>query len=112
MKKASTLPLLLSGLLLPGAGQWAQQRWLAGAVYALSFLAAFTVFIVSVFRILGAFYAMGFDFNRATPERLPAMPAALALLAAVLIYLVSLFDTYRAYLRNASRRRPPPIPGM
>ncbi|NQU38966.1 MAG: hypothetical protein HQ523_03350 [Lentisphaerae bacterium] len=101
--KPSRFPIYLSALILPGVGQFAQRRAVAGLLFSLGFVAAFAAFMVYVVRILMAFYSLGFDFatyDTAAVIHPPIIRAAICFMVAILIYLVSLFDTHRAYRRQ------------
>ena len=101
--KPRRFPIYLSALVLPGAGQFAQRRWAAGVLFALGFVAAFAAFMVYVIRILMAFYSLGFDFATYDSSEMmqpPIIRAGLSFLTAIVIYLISLFDTHRAYRRQ------------
>ncbi len=119
--KPGTLPVLLSAAVFPGAGQLAQRRWTAGAIIGSGFLLAFAWCLVSLFRILLAYYALGFDWNRRPPGHLPVGQALIALAIGLAFYAVGILDAHRAYRRaasawNAARRLaafqagPPPPP--
>jgi len=109
-------PIILSGLVLPGAGQFVQKRWLPAVGYAVAFILAFILFGVFVFRILYAFYSLGFKFDTYEETAVPVRQALLSLAAAMGIYVVSLIDTFVAYraacTRWSLRRRVGSIPAL
>ena len=42
------LPLMLSAFVYPGAGQFAQKRWIPGAVFTVSFTFCFGLVLLNV----------------------------------------------------------------
>jgi hypothetical protein len=99
----SRAPMMLSAFVAPGAGQFAQRRWLAGFVYGFGFLALFVAFIVSVFRILWVYYGLPYIEGAQPPPRVPAAQAVGLFLACMALYLAALLDTWVAYRRACSR---------
>ena len=94
----SRLPIYLSALLMPGAGQFVQRRWLSAFFFALAFLVCFGYLTVVVVQ-----YVMGFikDILRGTERPpIPLMGLLLALGLSLIIYVIGLCDTYLAYLRE------------
>ncbi|MBT8043077.1 MAG: hypothetical protein KJN98_07890, partial [Pontiella sp.] len=74
--KASThLPILLSALVCPGAGQFVQKRRVAGTMYAAGFLVGFFWIMFRALKILISFYRMAFE-----SEYIPETPNIAALL--------------------------------
>ena len=96
------LPIFLSGLVYPGAGQIMQRRWLPALLFAGGFTVAFIVFLVCFFRIIMQFYGLAFDPGApAQPPKLAGLLIAFGL--ALAVYAVSLIDTYSAYARERRR---------
>ncbi|MDA0578638.1 MAG: hypothetical protein O3B24_11130 [Verrucomicrobia bacterium] len=94
----SRLPIILSALVYPGAGQFAQKRWIAGAWWSLVFSGAGVWFAVELGRILIAYYGqMVQDFPTTDPPGFVRM--LLAFGAALLCYTASLIDTFLAHAR-------------
>lgn len=96
----------MSALVWPGAGQYAQKRWLAGTFYAVVFLAGVVFLFVSVltplFRML---YALA-DFSGRSEEFLAVQPSLRNILLSFgflfLVYLGGLLDTI-IYCRRRER---------
>jgi len=104
------MALLLSALGWPGAGQALQKRWLAAAVYALGFTAAFLWLMLLFFRFMVQYYGLAFGAEPADDSSRPAVPwapFALAFLLSFGLYLANLADVALAHWR---RHRPPPLP--
>jgi hypothetical protein len=105
-RKPSQFPVYLSALVYPGAGQFAQGRWPAGVLYALSFTASFVWFIVCAVRIILAFYSVGLQFDTyrtSAVTNLPTKEAGLAFLAGVSLYILNLVDAFLAQQRRSRR---------
>jgi hypothetical protein len=99
----SRLPVVASAVVCPGLGQAMQRRWGAAAFHALAFAAAVVVFGIRVYRILAAFYSLGFDVG-AEPVGdvgVGGMLAALGILLAV--YAANVADAWMAYRRVCRR---------
>lgn len=103
----SRLPLVLSAI-MPGAGQFAQGRWLPGVFWCLSFMAVLVLVLVRVVRLMAdnlraAGLFMDGDgtaqFSDVTPAEL-----LLPLGAGLLLYALGLLDTHAAYRRQAGRQ--------
>jgi hypothetical protein len=112
--KPSRLPIVLSAFTFPGAGQMVQRRWGPALFFSVAFLSAFAVFMVHAASIIAAFYRLGVQFETYEQQPIPVLPAAIAFLFSMLIYVLGLLDTHRAYRRDclkwAHRRlRPPPF---
>ena len=104
----SRLALYLSALVWPGAGQFAQKRWLAGIFYAVVFSVCFVFLIIAIFapmfRNLRA--AMEFADTGKGDAFYPISFAKIFLWIGLsaLIYLAGLLDTFVAYRRQRRRR--------
>lgn len=96
--------MLLSAFVCPGAGQFVQQRWAAGAVFAAGFIGGFCWFMAIALRIIIDFYRMGFevDYETAAPNAISMLPP---LLFAGAFYLANLFDVLAAQVRIARMER-------
>lgn len=104
--KPSRLPIYLSALIIPGAGQFAQRRPLAGVLFATGFIACLVAFSVYVVKIIMVFYSLAFDFDAyQTSEvmNIPKMEAVVAFLSAMGVYVIGIFETHRAYRRQCAR---------
>jgi len=98
-KKPGRLPMFLSALVCPGAGQLAQRRWFPGIVFGVTFVALFVMFVVYVFRILYAYYSLAFRFDTYEPGPIPLVGAMVSFLAALVTYVANLIDVYLAHRR-------------
>lgn len=92
------MPIMLSGLVFPGLGQCSQRRWVAGVLYGTAFTLLFGLFLFTCLRTLVAFYRLGFSAETSAHPPSP-LPVVLLFLATLLVYLLNLFDTYRAQRR-------------
>lgn len=100
------MALLLSALGWPGAGQALQKRWLAAAVYALGFTAAFLWLMLLFFRFMVQYYGLAFGAEPADDGIRPAgpwLPFALAFLLSFGLYLANLADVALAHWRRARK---------
>jgi len=96
----SRLPIYLSALLMPGAGQFLQRRWLSAFFFSLTFLVCFVIFAVVLVQ-----YAMGcmkalFGGGDYPLFSLFMTHMLLPLGLSIVIYIAGLCDTYLAYLRE------------
>ncbi|HEY5653543.1 MAG TPA: hypothetical protein VIR63_04140 [Pontiella sp.] len=93
------IPVLLSAFVCPGAGQFVQRRWLAGAIFSGGFMIGFCWFSVISIKVILDIYKLAFEFETHEPEPI-ALTAFIAPLAiATLFHLVSLFDVVIAQQR-------------
>ena len=109
------LPILMSALVYPGAGQLMQKRWISGAVYALTFTVGLGMGFWQLIHILVAYMSVA-DFT-APVRPSPGYGRLLAWIgASLLLYTASLVDTilaqHRGRQRQASARLPPPLPSV
>ena len=96
--------MVLSAFLCPGLGQLVQRRWIAGGLIVVLFLTCLGFFLVEVFAILKVYYSFATDFAGATaPDSVNLRELLMWLGAAVVVYLISLIDVYRAFRRDLSR---------
>lgn len=111
-RQGARLPMLLSAVVYPGAGQLAQGRRLAGLAFILLFSLCLMAFLIAFVTIMTAFYGLGFGRRATSPSLLPLLATFAIALA---VYVGSLFDTYMAFVRMRRRdnRRqlglPPPL---
>lgn len=102
--KASRFAVYLSALVFPGAGQYAQKRWLAGSFYAAAFLICIALMLKTIFVPLFSNLRMMTEFS-AKPETLVLRPVAwvevlLWFSLSMLAYLGGLLDTVICYKRH------------
>jgi len=102
--RPTRLPLFLSALVFPGAGQFAQRRWVAGALCATLFTASFAAVVVQVVRLLLANLSAASAFLSGAANRpfasLRMGAVLLPLSAGILVYLAGLVDVWLAYRRR------------
>jgi hypothetical protein len=98
----SRLPLVLSGLIFPGAGQVVQRRWVAAVLYGGGTVAAFVMFMVAAVQIVFSFYSLGFAPESYQSPEMPIRRLVVWFFVTLLIYLASLLDTYIAYRRDCT----------
>lgn len=79
-----------------------QRRWIPALIFGTSFIACFVVFLVCAIKIILSVYAIGFEFNTYEETEAPKFMALISFLVALLIYVVSFVDTYRAYGRECT----------
>lgn len=98
-KPTSKIPILLSAFICPGAGQLVQRRWIAGALFSITFAAAFVIFMVVAGSLIVSYYRMGFEFETYEPDIHPdrLLPA---FMVATVIYLINLLDVTSAHFRT------------
>ena len=107
-EKPSRLALYLSALVFPGAGQFAQKRWLAGIFYAVAFSICFIFLIIAIFAPM--FWNLRLAIEFADTGKGDAFhPISFAKIflwlgLSALIYLAGLLDTF-VYFRRQCRRR-------
>jgi hypothetical protein len=103
--KPSRHAIMLSALVMPGAGQFVQRRRVAAFFYGGIFLAAFMAVMTFAARLLVFYYSFGLSMER-NPEppnlRPDAIAVVVSLAVAVVIYLAGVLDTYLAYRREAA----------
>jgi formylglycine-generating enzyme required for sulfatase activity len=100
----SRLPIYLSALLIPGAGQFLQRRWLPAFFFSISFLFFFVFLVVEVGRCVISVIQSTLAFMQGDPDRpyinLCSRKVLLPLGLSLIIYIMGLCDTYLAYLRE------------
>ena len=98
------LAALLSGLVLPGAGQWLQRRRGAAAVFATAFLAAFGFALRGCWQLFATLRANLADL--ATPPPPPGVllrPVLIPVGIALAVVVLSVADLARAARRGNPR---------
>lgn len=106
------VPVILSGFVCPGLGQFVQRRRLAGAIFLGLSAAAVAWFLAEVVPVVRTVYALAFEemSNTAiedTEYSLARIGMALALI--LVLWLANLFDVFYAVTRQrlADGPRPP-----
>lgn len=103
----SRLALYLSALVYPGAGQFAQKRWLAGLFYAVAFSVCAVFLMIAIFAPM--FWNLRLAMEFADTGKGDAFhPISFAKIflwlgLSALIYLAGLLDTF-IYFRRAHSR--------
>ena len=104
----SRLALYLSALVYPGAGQFAQKRWLAGLFYAVVFSVCFIFLVIAIFAPMFWNLRLAMEFaDTGKGDAFHPISFAKILLwlgLSALVYLVGLLDTFVYYRRSHSRR--------
>ena len=96
----SRAPVYLSALLMPGAGQFAQRRWLPALLFSITFLVCFGAMAWEILR--GTFtFAMSIMDPAQPYATLSWKRILLALGLGLIVYVIGLCDTYLAYLRES-----------
>jgi hypothetical protein len=103
-QKCTKIPVLLSAMVCPGAGQFVQKRWGAGITYLLCFLAAFIYVMLAAGKIIISYYRLGFEFDTYKPEPVSMLNLLLPFGLAVLIYLANIMDVFIAQQRIHSKQ--------
>jgi hypothetical protein len=104
----SRLALYLSALVYPGAGQFAQKRWLAGIFYACLFSICFIFLVIAIFEPI--FSNLRFALELADTGKSGAfrpisfVKMFLWLGISILVYATGLLDTHLSYRRECRRR--------
>ena len=106
--KPSRLALYLSAFVYPGAGQFAQKRWLAGLFYAVVFSVCAVFLIIAIFAPMFWNLRLAMEFADTGKgdafHPISFVKIFLWLGLSALIYLTGLLDTFVAYRRSHSRR--------
>lgn len=101
-KKPGRIPILLSAILFPGAGQAMQKRWIAAGIFAGAFIAALIVFLSFFAAVFKEMFGLISDANTYEPTELPRERLIIALVMGPFIYMVSVIDTILATMRLRS----------
>ena len=100
----SRLPIYLSALLIPGAGQFLQRRWFPALLFSVTFLCCFAFLVLEVARFVIGFLQSTLASMEGQPNQryfnLCPGTVLLPLGLSLVIYIISLCDTYLAYLRE------------
>ena len=99
--------ILLSAFVYPGLGQFAQRRWVWGALYAGSFTACLVWFAVCSATIIASFYRLGIEFERYEARAVPLRSMVISFLLGLAVFLLNILDAYVGYSRQckeAARR--------
>lgn len=98
------LPIYLSALMWPGAGQYAQKRWLAGTFYAVVFLVCivflFVVILTPLFWNLRMLAEYSGRVETLIFHPIPFLKIFVWSGISALVYLGSLLDTIICYKRR------------
>ena len=90
------LQIFLSAFVLPGAGQFAQKRWVQGCTFSISFLCCFIYILLRVGIALARNLRIAIDGHSTEPFATISIPAILiSLFLALMIYLANLLDIFR-----------------
>ena len=96
IRRPSRLPIIASAF-FPGSGQLIQRRWRSAAFFGVSFGVTVVAFMGCAVWIIWSGYALAHDFATSEAPVLPLVPAIVAFVAALLVYLAGLVDTYHGY---------------
>ena len=99
--KPTSMPIFLSALVFPGAGQFIQKRWIAGTLFSLTFLITFILFCIQAGQLIIAYYRMGFEFDTFEPGEIHLSRMLITFAVAMLIYIINIFDTAIAQVRQS-----------
>lgn len=107
------IPIILSGFICPGLGQFVQRRRIAGAVYFALSAAALAWFLLETLPVIRTVYALAYadmaDTGAEDPQySIPRMVAAF--IAIGVVWLVNLFDVFYAVIRRRTTEPEPPFP--
>ena len=103
-QKLTKIPVLLSAMVCPGAGQFVQKRWRTGSAYLLCFLATFMYVMLAAGKTIISYYRLGFEFDTYEPEPISMLNLLSPFGLALLIYLANLIDVSIAQKRINSKR--------
>lgn len=93
-------PVAMSALMYPGLGQFVQKRWAAGAVFLVGFSACAIMFGVAAFRVLKAYYSLGFNFSTFETPDTSIAPLLVWFGISMFVYLANIFDAFLGYQRT------------
>ena len=104
----SRLALYLLALVWPGAGQFAQKRWLAGMFYAIVFSVCAVLLVIAIFAPMFWNLRLAMEFADTgkgdTFHPISFAKIFLWLGISALVYLAGLLDTFIYYRRQCRRR--------
>lgn len=95
--------MILSALVLPGAGQAMQKRWMPALIFSFSFILCFGAVCIYGIKIIYIFYTLPFTPDSGIPKELPLSKVLISFVLSILIYIISLIDTYLANLRLSTK---------
>ncbi|MFT5122262.1 MAG: hypothetical protein ACI9TH_002879 [Kiritimatiellia bacterium] len=100
--KSRMLPFALS-VVMPGAGQCAQKRYVMGVFYILGILAAFVMSLFTIMRSLVHNWQYIFGSRFEEPTKIDWKEIALSLLLFMVIYAINLVDVWWAEKRRTPK---------
>jgi hypothetical protein len=110
--KSDRTPMMLSAFVCPGAGQFLQKRWIAGALYSVLFTIFSLILVFEVFKPM--FHNINAALNwAAAPESdqpfegISLTRLAVSFVAVIVVYIANIVDVQHA---NRKRLQPPPLP--
>lgn len=104
MQKPAKTAIFLSAVMAPGAGQFVQRRWVAGAFFLIMFLVCLVFLLVEIMVPMVKNVLIILDFAEHKSD-LPLIKFRVAPILAwlgfsLVIYFASLMDTTAAYYRQ------------
>ena len=103
---------MLSAFVYPGAGQFLQKRWIAGAVYSLLFTVFSVLLLVEVVRPMFHNVTAAMDWAASQQsnepfENISFSKVLVTFVAMGIVYIVNVVD-----IQHATRKKsqPPPLP--
>lgn len=110
--KSDRTPVMLSAFVYPGAGQFLQKRWIAGALFSILFTIFSLILIFEVFKPM--FNNINVALNWAASQQndqpfegISLSRVLISFMAMIAIYIANIMDVQRA---NRKRMQPPPLP--
>lgn len=103
--KPSRIPVFLSALFFPGAGQFMQKRWVAGLFYMLTFTGAALIFIMTVMGPLIENMRIAIEVADGSNEpfvQTHLIKAMLYFALAMVIYAINVISAWRTYMAQMS----------
>ena len=104
--------MMLSAFIYPGAGQFMQKRWIAGALYSVLFTVFSLVLIFEVFKPM--FRNINVALNWASSQQndqqfegISLARVAVSFVAMIGIYIANIMDVMRT---TRKKIQPPPLP--
>ncbi len=105
------IPIILSGFICPGLGQFVQRRHTAGAVYFALSAAALAWFLLETVPVIRTFYSLAYA-ETAVEDPQYSVPRMVASFITIgVVWLVNLFDVFYAVIRQRTTEAElPPLP--
>ncbi len=104
MQKPTKTALYLSAFMAPGAGQFFQRRWTAGAIFLGLFLVCLVCLLMEIIRPMAYNILAAIDYAEHQSNLDLVEFRVLAILAwlglSLAVYLAGLLDTWRGYARQ------------